>query len=159
MAVTRFRCHSGHFSILGFFSDYRSTLRGFILVVFFFFFPVCFLTRIANKLLSEPLDRWIFSPILLLLASFGTVCVVLLKSDYWWATEAKVAVSFWGVWVWLSECLTLDSCNHGHVYEKSPFWDSCVCFPCGYICEMHFNLYVGLPIIFVLKCFCDLAVL
>ena len=134
-------------------------IEGFYTHGVFFFFPVCFLTRIANKLLSEPLDRWIFSPILLLLASFGTLCVVLLKSDYWWATEAKVAVSFLGVWVWLSECLTLGPCNRGHVYEKSPFWDSCICFPCGYICEMHFNLYVGLPIIFVLKCFCDLAVL
>lgn len=125
----------------------------------FFFFSVCFLTRIANKLLSEPLDRSIFPPILLLLASFGTVSVVLLKSDYWWATEAKVAFSFLRGWVWLSECLTLDPCNHGHVYKKSPFGDSCICFPRGYVCEVHFNLYVDLPIIFVLKCFCDLAVL
>lgn len=159
MAVTGFRCHSGHFSMLVFFLWLSIDIEGFYTHGLFFFFPVCFLTRIANKLLSEPLDRWIFSPILLLLASFGTVCVVLLKSDYWWATEAKVAVSFLGVWVWLSECLTLGPCNRGHVYEKSPFWDSCICFPCGYICELHFNLYVGLPIIFVLKCFCDLAVL
>ena len=107
---------------------------------FFFFFTVCLLNRITDKLLSEPLDRSIFSLILLLLASFGTVYVVLLKSDYWWATEAKVAFPFLGGCVWLSECLTLDPCNHGHVYEKSPFGDSCICFPCGYMCEMHFNL-------------------
>ena len=71
----------------------------------------------------------------------------------------KLFFSFLRGWVWLSECLTLDPRNHGHVYKKSPFGDSCICFPCGYVCEVHFNLYVDLPIIFVLKCFCDLAVL
>lgn len=41
-------------------------------------FPVYMLTGIADTLISEPLDRSIFSPTLLLLASFG---IVLLKIE------------------------------------------------------------------------------
>lgn len=68
MAVTRFRCHSGHFSML--FISLIIDIEDFYIHDLF---PVSILTRIADKLLIEPLDGSVFSPTLLSLASLGTI--------------------------------------------------------------------------------------